>query len=76
MRRNRIIKQALRRRFAVTLKHNESTFSGVLYDWDTVSYVFHQCMTVPTAPGETPEPLSSPVIVDRAAVAYLQELAS
>jgi small nuclear ribonucleoprotein (snRNP)-like protein len=76
MRRNKVIKQALRRRYAVTLKHNESTFSGVLYDFDHISYVFTQCMTVPAVPGETPEPLSSPVIVDRAAVAYLQELAS
>lgn len=74
MRRNRIIKQALRRRYAVTLKHNESTFSGVLSDWDSVSFVFVQCATIPNVPGETPEPISSPVIVDRATVAYLQEL--
>lgn len=74
MRRNRIIKQALRRRYAVTLKHNESTFSGVLSDWDSVSFVFAQCSTIPNVPGETPEPISSPVIVDRATVAYLQEL--
>jgi len=74
MRRNRLIKQALRRRYAVTLKHNESTFSGVLSDWDSVSFVFAQCSTIPNVPGETPEPISSPVIVDRATVAYLQEL--
>ena len=74
MRRNRIIKQALRRRYAVTLKHNESTFSGVLSDWDSVSFVFAQCSTIPNVPGETSEPISSPVIVDRATVAYLQEL--
>lgn len=74
MRQNRIIKQALRRRYAVTLKHNESTFSGVLSDWDSVSFVFQQCSTIPAVPGETPDPISSPVIIDRAAVAYLQEL--
>lgn len=76
MRRNRIIRRAVRQRFAVTMKHNESTFAGVLTDWDARTFVFVQCTTVPAAPGETPEPLSSPVIVDRAAVAYLQELAS
>lgn len=74
MRRNRIIKQALRHRYAVTLKHNESTFAGVLTDWDAQTFVFAQCSTIPAAPGETPETISSPVIIDRAAVAYLQEL--
>jgi len=74
MRRNRIIKQALRRRYAVTLKHDQSTFSGVLSDWDAECFVFAQCSTIPAVAGETPEPISSPVIVDRATVAYLQEL--
>lgn len=74
MRQNRIIKQALRRRYAVTLKHDQSTFSGILSDWDAVSFVFAQCSTIPAVPGETPDPISSPVIIDRAAVAYLQEL--
>lgn len=76
MRRNRIIQQALRRRYAVTLKHNESVFSGVLTDWDAHTFVFSQCATVPAGPGGTSEPISSPVIVDRDSVAYLQELAS
>lgn len=76
MRRNRIIKKAVRQRFAVTMKHNESTFAGVLSDWDANTFVFVQCTTVPAQPGETAEPLSSPVIVDRGAVAYLQELSS
>lgn len=74
MRRNRVIKQALRRRYAVTLKQNEGTFSGVLFDWDAVTFVFHQCSTIPTSAGETPEPIPSPVIVDRTAVTFLQEL--
>ena len=74
MRRNRIIKQALRRRYAVTLKHNESAFSGVLSDWDSASFVFQQCSTIPVVQGVTPDPISSPVIVDRDAIAYLQEL--
>lgn len=75
MRRNRIINNAVRQRFAVTMKHNESTFAGVLTDFDSHTFVFAQCTTVP-APGETAEPLSSPVIVDRDSVAYLQELSS
>ena len=74
MRRHRIIRQALRHRYAVTMKHNESAFSGILFDYDDRTFVFSQCLTVPAAPGETPEQISSPVIVDRAAVAYLQEL--
>ena len=74
MRRNAVVKRALRRRFAVTLRDNEGTFAGVLTDTDAVTWVFEQCSTVPKAAGETPEPIQGRVFVDRAAVAYLQEL--
>lgn len=74
MRRERLIKQAVRQRFAVTLKNNEGIFAGVLTDTDPTMWVFEQCSTVPKQPGETPEPISGRVFVDRAQVAYLQEL--
>lgn len=74
MRRDRLIKQAIRRRFAVTLRENEGVFAGVLTDSDANTWVFEQCSTVPKAAGETPEPIQGRVFVDRAQVSYLQEL--
>lgn len=74
MRRNRLINRAVRRRFAVTLRDGEGTFAGVLTDTDPLTWVFEQCSTVPKAAGETPEPIQGRVFVDRANVAYLQEL--
>lgn len=74
MRREKLIRQAVRRRFAVTLKQNEGSFAGVLTDSDPVMWVFEQCSTVPSQPGETPEPIQGRVFIDRAQVAYLQEL--
>lgn len=74
MRRDRLIKQAIRRRFAVTLREKEGVFAGVLTEFDAVTWVFEQCSTVPSNPGETPEPIQGRVFVDRAQVAYLQEL--
>jgi hypothetical protein len=74
MRRQRLIKQAIRQRFAVTLKNNEGIFAGVLTETDPTTWVFEQCSTVPKQPGETPEPISGRVFVDRRQVAYLQEL--
>ena len=74
MRRERLIKQAVRQRFAVTLKNNAGIFAGVLTETDPTMWVFEQCSTVPKQPGETPEPISGRVFVDRAQVAYLQEL--
>lgn len=74
MRRNRLINKAIRRRFAVTLRDNEGTFAGILTDTDAVTWVFEQCSTVPGGDGETPVPIQGRVFVDRAQVAYLQEL--
>jgi hypothetical protein len=76
MRRERLIKQVLRQRFAVTLKGNEGTFAGVLTDSDPTTWVFEQCSTIPKQPGETPEPITGRVFVDRREVAYLQELSA
>lgn len=74
MRREKLIRNAVRRRFAVTLKDNEGTFAGVLTESDTTMWVFEQCSTVPQQPGETPEPIQGRIFIDRAQVAYLQEL--
>jgi len=74
MRRDRLIKQAIRRRFAVTLCGNEGDFAGVLTESDAVTWVFEQCSTIPKAPGQTPEPIQGRVFVDRSQVAYMQEL--
>lgn len=74
MRRNRLIKQAVRKRFAVTMRQGEGVFAGVLTESDATTWVFEQCSTVPKSAGETPEPIQGRVFVDRAQVAYLQEL--
>ncbi len=74
MRRDRLINQAVRRRFAVTLKNNEGTFAGVLTETDASTWVFEQCSTIPKQPGETPEPITGRIFVERSQVAYLQEL--
>jgi len=76
MSRDRIIKRALRRRYAVTLRNNEGTFAGVLTDTDATTWVFENCSTIPKSPGETPEPIVGRVFVDRAQVSYLQELSA
>lgn len=74
MRQDRLIRRAVRGRFAVTLKGNEGVFAGILTESDQNTWVFEQCSTVPKAVGETPEPIQGRVFVDRSQVAYLQEL--
>lgn len=74
MRPNRLIKRAIRRRFAITLTGSEGSFSGVLVDSDDVTWVFDDCATVPLTPDATPDPIAGRVYVDRVNVAYLQEL--
>jgi len=74
MRRKNLVDQAIRRRFAVTLRGNEGVFAGVLTDTDPVTWVFEQCSTVPKAAGETPELIQGRVYIDRSQVAYIQEL--
>lgn len=76
MRRDRLIKKAIRKRFAVTLRSGEGAFAGVLTESDNSTWVFDQCSTVPVTVGETPEPISGRVYVERSTVAYLQELPS
>jgi hypothetical protein len=76
MRREKLIKQAIRQRFAVTLRGNEGSFAGVLTDTDTTMWVFEQCSTIPEQPGETPQPITGRVFVERAQVSYLQELSA
>lgn len=69
-----IVKKAIRRRFAVTLRANEGSFSGVLTDFDAHVFVFEQAQTVPTKDGETVVPIKGRVFVPRDTVSYLQDL--
>ena len=68
------MKRAVLERFCVTLKDNEATFSGVLTDFDADMFVFEDCRTVPTREGETVITIPGRVFIERATVAYLQEL--
>ncbi len=74
MRPNRLIKRAIRRRFAVTLTGNEGVFSGILVEADDTTWVFDDAATVPRTPDATPDPIAGRVYIDRVNVAYLQEL--
>lgn len=74
MYRRNIVKRAVLRRFAVTLRANEGVFSGVLTDLDAKTLVFEQCQTIPGNEGGTPSPIIGRVFVDRDTVAYFQEL--
>jgi small nuclear ribonucleoprotein (snRNP)-like protein len=69
-----IVKRAVLRRFAVTLRGIEDTFSGVLTEFDADMYVFEDCKTVITRDGETSTGIPGRLFVDRKTVAYLQEL--
>lgn len=69
-----VLKGAVRRRFAVTLRANEGSFSGVLTEFDRETFVFEQCQTVPSREGETVAPIAGRVFVDRGTVAYLQAI--
>lgn len=72
--RKSLIDNAIRRRFAVTLRGNEGVFSGVLTEFDRSVLVFEQCQTVPGHEGGTPSPIAGRVFVDRSSIAYFQEL--
>lgn len=74
--RNSLIRKAIRRRFAVTLKSGEGVFSGVLTEFDAKTLVFEQGHTVPGNEGGTSAPIIGRVFVDRDTVAYFQELPS
>jgi small nuclear ribonucleoprotein (snRNP)-like protein len=74
MRSNRLVTKAIRKRFAVTLKGSEGVFSGILVETDATTWVFDDCATVPRTPDATPDPIAGRVYIDRANVAYLQEL--
>lgn len=72
--RKSLVNKAIRRRFAVTLRANEGSFSGVLTEFDRDVYVFEQAQTVPTKDGETVVPIRGRVFVPRDTVSYLQDL--
>lgn len=73
--RKRLIRKAIRRRFIVTLKAKEGEFAGILTDLDSEVLVFEQCTTVPQNFREgTPTDIPGRVFVERANLAYLQEL--
>jgi hypothetical protein len=69
-----IVKRAVLRRFAVTLRGIDDTFSGILTEFDTEMYVFEDCYKVPTKEGETVAKIPGRLFVERNTVAWLQEL--
>jgi hypothetical protein len=76
MRRNRLIRKALRQRFVITLPANEGAFSGVLVEHDSTYWIFDNCRSVPRNPGETPDEWPGRVWVKHAQTPapYLQEI--
>jgi small nuclear ribonucleoprotein (snRNP)-like protein len=66
-----VIANVVNKRVAVNFLDG-STFIGRLADYDTDTFVFEQCETVP-APGATPQPIQGRQYVDRINV-WLQEL--
>jgi len=71
-------REALRRKdirvkYAVTLKSNEGEFAGLLVEESTRTLVFENCMTVPHG-DVAAAPILGRVYVDRANIAYRQEL--
>lgn len=73
--RNRLIRKAIRQRFAVNMPTGEA-FNGILVDADKQWLVFEDCKTIPDKPGETPTPLLGRVWVkhDVSPAPYLQEV--
>ena len=69
-----IVKRAVLKRFAVTLRGIDETFAGVLTEFDAEMYVFEDCRTVVTREGETAVKIPGRLLVERNTVAYLQEL--
>lgn len=72
--RKSLVSKAIRRRFVATLKANEGVFSGVLTELDRDTMVFEQCKTVPPTEGGTPNTIAGRVFVERASLAYLQDI--
>ena len=70
----KLIKQAVLKRFAVTLKGIEDTFSGVLTQFDADTYVFEDCWTVASKEGASIHKIPGRLFVERKTVAWLQEL--
>lgn len=72
--RKSLIDNAIRRRFAVTLRGNEGMFSGVLTESDRAVFVFEQCQTIPGNEGGTSSPIAGRVFVERSTLAYMQDV--
>lgn len=72
MSRKPVVDKALLRRVAVNLLGNEGSFIGYLAEYDSETYVFDQCETIPAA-GETPRALPGRHYIDRINC-WLQEL--
>ena len=66
--RKSLIDRAILRRFTVTLAGNEGAFAGVLVESDGTTFVFADATT------DKNQPIAGRVYVDRARIAYLQEV--
>jgi hypothetical protein len=69
-----VVRKLIARRYAVTLKGGDGEFAGLLVEMPRAAMVFEECTTIPRGSKEAPEPIAGRVRVDRANVAYLQEL--
>jgi hypothetical protein len=72
--RDRLRNNDIKKRFAVTLKGKEGEFAGLLVEESWRTLTFEDCVTVPTKLNEPVQPIPGRVHVDRANVAYRQEL--
>jgi hypothetical protein len=61
-------------KYAVTLKGNEGDFAGLLVEESRRTMVFEHCVTVPQSTEQSPQPILGRVYIDRANIAYRQEL--
>ena len=69
-------RKMIRCRYAVTLKGHDGEFAGVLTEMTWRTLVFEDCATVPQKLTDAAQSIVGKVRIDRANVAYLQELSA
>jgi hypothetical protein len=69
-------RKLIRGRYAVTLKGGDGEFAGVLTEMTWRTLVFEDCQTVAQKPTDSTQSIIGKVRIDRANVAYLQELSN